>query len=72
MCETTGFLNEKFNGNDKGYYKKAQEIKKTKADLILTACPSCTIGLRFGQLMSFNFKKTLELRDFINCELNAD
>ncbi len=29
MCETTGFLNEKFNGNDKGYYKKAQEIKDT-------------------------------------------
>jgi Fe-S oxidoreductase len=49
--------------------KKAHSIKNTKADLILTACPSCTIGLRFNQLISFNFKKTLELRDFINNEL---
>ncbi|MBR1616993.1 (Fe-S)-binding protein, partial [bacterium] len=46
--------------------KSAFEIKKTKADLILTICPSCTIGLRVGQIISFNFKKTLELRDFIN------
>jgi len=52
--------------------KKACDIKKTKADLILTMCPSCTLGLRYNQLASFNFKKTLELRDFINCELNAD
>ena len=49
--------------------KKAFDIKKTKADLVLTACPSCTIGLRFNQIISFNFKKTLELRDFINSEL---
>ena len=49
--------------------KKAFEIKKSKADLILTACPSCTIGLRFGQIISLNFKKTLELRDFVDCEL---
>ena len=49
--------------------KKALAIKKSNADLILTACPSCTIGLRFNQLISFNFKKTLELRDFINNEL---
>ncbi|MBR3605348.1 MAG: (Fe-S)-binding protein [Candidatus Gastranaerophilales bacterium] len=49
--------------------KKAFDIKKTKTDLILTACPSCTMGLRFNQLISFNFKKTLELRDFIDKEL---
>ena len=49
--------------------KKAASIKKNKPDLILTACPSCTIGLRFGQIISFNFKKTLELRDFIDKEL---
>ena len=49
--------------------KKALNIKKTKADLILTACPGCIMGLRFNQLISFNFKKTLELRDFINNEL---
>ncbi len=49
--------------------KKAFSIKNTKADLILTTCPSCTIGLRFNQLISFNFKKTLELRDFIQNEL---
>ncbi len=49
--------------------KKAIEIKKTNADLILTACPSCTIGLRFGQIISKQFRKTLELRDFINNEL---
>ena len=48
--------------------KKAKNIKKTKPDLILTMCPSCTIGLRFNQLISFNFKKTLELRDFIQNE----
>ena len=48
--------------------KKAKAIKKSKADLILTMCPSCTIGLRFGQLISLNFKKTLELRDFIDKE----
>ena len=52
--------------------KKALDIKNTKADLILTTCPSCTMGLRFNQLISFNFKKTLELRDFINNELSAD
>lgn len=52
--------------------KKAIDIKKTNADLILTACPSCTMGLRFNQLLSFNFKKTLELRDFISNELDAD
>lgn len=49
--------------------KKARNIKNTKADLILTSCPSCTMGLRYNQLASFNFKKTLELRDFINSEL---
>jgi len=49
--------------------KKALTIKNSKADLILTACPSCTMGLRFNQLISLNFKKTLELRDFINNEL---
>lgn len=49
-------------------FKKARLIKNSKADLILTACPSCTIGLRFGQIISFNFKKTLELRDFIEQE----
>ena len=49
--------------------KKALAIKKSKADLILSACPSCIMGLRFNQLISFNFKKTLELRDFINNEL---
>ncbi len=50
-------------------YKKALLIKKEKANLILTACPACTIGLRYGQIISFNFKKTLELRDFIESEL---
>lgn len=51
--------------------KKAQTIKKSGADLILTVCPSCTIGIRFNQLISLNFKKTLELRDFISSELSA-
>lgn len=46
--------------------KKAKTIEKTNVDLILTMCPSCTLGLRFGQLISFNFKKTMELRDFFN------
>lgn len=50
--------------------KKAQDIKKINPDLILTACPSCTMGLRFGQLISAQFKKTLELRDFIYNELS--
>ena len=50
--------------------KKASDIKKITPDLILTACPSCTIGLRFGQIISGQFKKTLELRDFINNELD--
>ena len=49
--------------------KKAKDIKKTKADLILTACPSCTLGLRYNQIISFNFRKTLEIRDFIENEL---
>lgn len=49
--------------------KKAKNIKTTNPDLILTMCPSCTLGLRFNQLISFNFKKTLELRDFIDKEI---
>ena len=49
--------------------KKAKDIKKISPDLILTVCPSCTMGLRFGQIISKQFKKTLELRDFINNEL---
>lgn len=49
--------------------KKALNIKNTSADLILTTCPSCTIGLRFNQIASFGFKKTLELRDFIDNEI---
>ena len=49
--------------------KKANDIKKSNADLIITACPYCTMGLRFGQLISKGFKKTLELRDFIENEL---
>ena len=49
--------------------KKAKTIKTSKTDLILTSCPSCTIGLRFNQIISFNFKKTLELRDFFENEL---
>ena len=52
--------------------KKALTIKNSKADLILTSCPSCTIGLRYNQLISANFKKTLELRDFIENELIID
>ncbi len=51
--------------------KKALEIKKSNADLILTACPSCVIGLRYGQIISKQFKKTLELRDFIDNELET-
>ena len=51
--------------------KKADDIKKTNADLILTSCPSCTMGLRFGELISRQFKKTLELRDFIETELET-
>lgn len=49
--------------------KKAITIKNSKADLILTACPSCTIGLRVLQILSFGFKKTLELRDFADKEM---
>ena len=49
--------------------KKAKTIKNSKTDLILTSCPSCTIGLRYGQIISRNFKKTMELRDFIEKEL---
>ena len=51
--------------------KKAKSIKKITPDLILTACPSCTMGLRYNQLISGQFRKTLELRDFIECELIA-
>lgn len=50
-------------------HKKAKSIKKSKAGLILSACPSCIMGLRFNQLLFLNFKKTLELRDFIDKEL---
>lgn len=49
--------------------KKADDIRNTRADLILSACPSCVIGLRIEQILSLNFKKTLELRDFIDKEL---
>ncbi len=49
--------------------KKAELIKKTNCDLILSACPSCVLGLRFSQLFYKGFKKTLELRDFIDKEL---
>lgn len=49
--------------------KKMKTIKKSCADLVLTSCPACTLGLRYGQIISFNFKKTLELRDFIEKEL---
>jgi len=48
--------------------KKAFSIKNSKADLILSACPSCILSLRYGQIISKNFKKTLELRDFIEQE----
>jgi len=50
--------------------KKVNDIKSVNPDLILTTCPSCTIGLRFGQIISGQFRKTLELRDFINNELD--
>ncbi len=50
-------------------FKKANTIKESKADLILTACPSCVLGIRTGQIFSFGLGKTLELRDFINNEL---
>ena len=49
--------------------KKAKEIKLSNADLVLSVCPSCVMGLRYNQIISLNFKKTLELRDFINNEL---
>ncbi len=51
--------------------KKASTVKSSKADLILTSCPSCVIGLRYNQIISFNFKKTLELRDFIENEIEV-
>ncbi len=50
-------------------FKKARTIKNSHADLILTTCPSCTMGLRFGQIFFFGFKKTLELRDFVDKEM---
>ncbi len=50
--------------------KKTKDIKEINPDLILTVCPSCTIGLRYGQIISGQFKKTLELRDFINSKLD--
>ena len=49
--------------------KKAFTIKNINPDLILTTCPSCTMGLRYGQIISKQFKKTLELRDFIEQHL---
>ena len=49
--------------------KKVDDIKKINPDLILTTCPSCTMGLRYGQIISMQFKKTMELRDFIENEL---
>ncbi len=49
--------------------KKAKNIKKTNPDLILTICPSCTFGLRFNGLLSFNFKKIMEFRDFFENEI---
>ena len=49
--------------------KKVDDIKKINPDLILTTCPSCTMGLRYGQIISMQFKKTLEFRDFIENEL---
>ncbi len=51
--------------------KKMKTIKESSADLVLTMCPSCTLGLRFGQLICANFKKTLELRDFLNNETTS-
>ena len=50
--------------------KKAKTIKSSNADLILSACPACVMGLRFNQIISLNFKKTLELRDFFENEIN--
>ena len=61
---TTHFIDYREGG-----LKGVKLLKKASADLILTACPSCTMGLRFGQLISLNFKKTLEIRDFIETEL---
>ena len=46
-------------------FKSASQINNADVDLILTACPSCTFGLRTMQILTGKNKKVLELRDFL-------
>lgn len=46
--------------------KKAQNIINTKADFVITTCPSCVLGLKQGLFGQKNAPKVLTLTDFIN------
>lgn len=45
--------------------KKAQNIIKTKADFVITTCPSCILGLKQGLFRKKNAPKVLSLSDFL-------
>ena len=45
--------------------KKAENIIETGADVVITACPSCFLGLKQGLLSKKNSTKVLQLIEFL-------
>ena len=47
---------------------KANDISGTKADYVVTSCPACVIGLHQGLLEKGEFKRVLNLAEFLNLD----
>lgn len=45
--------------------QKAINIKKTNADYVITTCPGCIIGLKYGLFLTKGKTKTLSLLEFL-------
>jgi glycolate oxidase iron-sulfur subunit len=46
--------------------KKAQNIKNTNADYVITTCPSCLLGLKQGLILSGGNTKVVSLLEFLS------
>jgi glycolate oxidase iron-sulfur subunit len=50
--------------------QKAQYIKNTKADYVITTCPACILGLKQGMLLTGGRTKVISLLEFLAMGIN--
>jgi Fe-S oxidoreductase len=50
---------------NKNRKQKAEKIKQTKADYVITTCPSCILGLKQGLFLTGGKTKVVSLLEFL-------